>query len=137
MLRLTRNQQQAMITHALDDEPHECVGVLVRHVLTGEARVIRLRNISKSPTLQYKVSERETRELFLSLEDRQEYVDVVYHSHPTSPPVPSSHDIVNSTLDYAHYLILALSGRGPAMRSWQIAEGKVREEPVVIVTSED
>lgn len=139
MLTMTREHSQEVIAHAMeeaerDDGPRECVGLIVCHVTTHECRVIRLTNSHEDPENHFEVRESEIRRVYRELMREREYIDVIYHSHLKVAAIPSKGDVMNADLPDAHYLIVATSGRGRALRSWRIRDGEAREEPVVIET---
>jgi proteasome lid subunit RPN8/RPN11 len=137
MLTIRREHSQEVIAHAMEeaersDGPRECVGLIVCHVTTRQCRVIRLTNSHPDPANHFEVREREIRGVYRQLMREREYIDVIYHSHLRVAAVPSQGDVDNADLEDAHYLIVATSGRGRALRSWRIQAGEAREEPVHI-----
>ncbi len=138
-LTLTRRHSQEIIAHAMDeaerdDGPRECVGLIVCHVTTHDCRVLRLVNSHDDPENHFAVRDRDVRKVYRELMRRGEYIDTIYHSHTRVAAVPSRGDVANADLPDAHYLIVATSGRGRALRSWRIVDGEATEEPVVIAT---
>ena len=57
----------------------------------------------------------------------------VYHSHPRSPAEPSQTDINLASYPHWTYLIVSLeNGDAPVVRGWRIADGRVKEEPILV-----
>src|SRR5262245_49369171 len=83
-----------MVAHAVEERPHECCGLLAGRVVDGigrAARIYRLVNALESP-VEY---ESEPRSMLAAMRDMiAAGLDVVavYHSHPTSRPIPSAKD---------------------------------------------
>lgn len=44
----------------------------------------------------------------------------VYHSHPTSDPVPSRRDLAENTYGAVPWVIVGLAGDVPAVRAWRL-----------------
>ena len=152
--------RDAMVQHALEEDPNECCGILA-----GAGGMVlhhyRITNTQKSPYryemdgLEVHLAERETEE------NGWEFL-AFYHSHTHSPAYPSNTDIrLAANWPDPYYLIISLMAKPddkpPPRRWWQkmcgflftkkptasdeqrpdirlfiIADGKVAEEPVVI-----
>ena len=51
----------------------------------------------------------------------------VYHSHPTSAPVPSARDLAGNTYgESVVHLIIGLAGAEPEVRAWWLADATYR-----------
>jgi proteasome lid subunit RPN8/RPN11 len=130
-----------MVAQALSERPNECCGFLAGVVETpaGGAvpvgRVTRaypLRNEAASPT-EYLCCD--DRSLFEAIRDmRQLGLDVlaVYHSHPTSPPVPSRKDRERNWSEEVVNLIISLTTEPPTVRGWWLTASSSREAEWVI-----
>src|SRR5438093_1429771 len=111
----------AMLEQASAERPNECCGLLAGPPpRDGVARVERcypLVNAAASP-VEY---ESEPHGMFQAVRDMRHHgIDVlaVYHSHPTSPPVPSRKDReCNYSADVIN-LIISLAGEVPEVRGW-------------------
>jgi proteasome lid subunit RPN8/RPN11 len=58
----------------------------------------------------------------------------VYHSHPTSAPVPSRKDIDRNTWgETVVHVIIGLAGDIPEVRAWWLAETESREAAFEVV----
>jgi len=111
--------------------PNECCGLLAGRVEDGAiGRVVRrypLVNVARSP-IEYNAH---PDELFAADRDMRRLeiqVLAVYHSHPTSPPVPSLKDLArNGYEEDAIHLIISLKDALPMMRAWWLAPHTYRE----------
>jgi [CysO sulfur-carrier protein]-S-L-cysteine hydrolase len=110
-----------MIAHAVAELPLECCGLLAgRRDAGGELRVTRhypLGNAAASP-VEY---ESDPASMFAADKDmRRNGWDVlaVYHSHPTSPPIPSRKDLARRYGDGVADLIISLQAAQPEVRGW-------------------
>lgn len=128
-LIVPRSSHDAMVAHALAERPNECCGLLAGVRNEGVARVVAhypLVNALASP-VEY---EAEHKSLLAAHRDtwaRQIDVLAVYHSHPTSPPVPSRKDMERSYWEGVVYLIISLMASTPEVRGWWISATDYRE----------
>jgi proteasome lid subunit RPN8/RPN11 len=124
-----------ILAQAQAEQPNECCGLLAGRRTAGLGEVLRrypLPNAADSPVLY----EAESRAHFDAHRDmRQESFDVlaVYHSHPTSAPVPSATDHDS----WAHgpevvCLIVSLTTSPPTVRGWWLEGGQHREASVTV-----
>lgn len=108
-----------LVNEARAAVPRECCGLLVGAGL----RVTRLaaaRNLAASPS-RYDIAPEDH---FAALRSaRAEGLAVVgaYHSHPSSPPVPSPTDRAEAVPDFL-YVIVGLAP-APAVRAWRLVDG--------------
>jgi proteasome lid subunit RPN8/RPN11 len=110
-----------MVAHAQAERPLECCGLLagvIRADGVGEARRgYPLVNAAASPT----EFESEPRSHIAADRDmRRHGLDVlaIYHSHPTTEPVPSRKDLERSWSPDVVNLIIALTTTPPTVRAW-------------------
>ena len=128
-LLVPRPIYEQMVAQAQAELPNECCGLLAGRVEEGTARVERrypLVNAAHSP-LEYLS---EPRGMFDAERDRRargiEFL-AVYHSHPTSEPVPSHKDREQSYSSEVMNLIISLKDREPTIRAWWL-EGETQRE---------
>src|SRR4051812_21724474 len=89
---------EGMFRQALDEFPLECCGMLAGTVDGGVGRVVErspLVNAAASP-VEYLSEPRGMFEAVRDMLRRGLDVLAVYHSHPTSPPVPSKTDLARN-----------------------------------------
>ncbi len=131
-MRITADLIAPVITHARDEHPNECCGVIA--VRDGAAvSVHRATNAAASP-LRFEVDGLELHRLLTEIEDRGDAIGAIYHSHTRSAPYPSQTDI-NFAAGWpgAEWLIVGLAGEGePEVRSYLIDGGTVSEVPVEV-----
>ncbi|HZZ77111.1 MAG TPA: M67 family metallopeptidase [Gemmataceae bacterium] len=137
-LLLPTHLYMEMIQHARAEIPNECCGLLAglrdgdvlrllaRHALVNEAA---------SPT-EYRSEPRSMFDAVKAMRRDGHEILAIYHSHPTSPPIPSKTDLArNYSLDVVNFII-SLNDAQPSMRGWWLtdtdyAEATWRlEEPV-------
>lgn len=118
----------AILAHAQSVSPNECCGFLAGNVEAGVGHVshhVPLTNELASPT-EYAVPVKEL--LRAAKEMRSSGVGelAVYHSHPTSAPVPSRRDIErNGYGDAVIHVIIGLTGNAPDVRAWWLTAAGV------------
>lgn len=117
-----------MIQHALDENPLECCGLLAGTMAEEVATVAKrypLINALESETEFYS----DAKSLLLAHKDmRAQEIDLlaVYHSHPTSEPIPSRKDLERSVDPDVACLIVSLVGE-PHFGGWWLLEEEYRE----------
>lgn len=72
-----------MVSHMVEESPNECVGLVL-----GDGTIVKLINQARS-TDRFFVGASQISELF---EDVDEDIIATYHSHPSSPAIPSGED---------------------------------------------
>ena len=115
----------AMLDHAHVELPNECIGFLAGTIANGVGTVsqfLPLGNSLVSPT----EFETEATSLFAAYKTmRTSHTDVlaIYHSHPTSVPIPSVKDLTNNTYGVnVVWLIVSLQNEPPEVRGWWLAK---------------
>jgi proteasome lid subunit RPN8/RPN11 len=137
-LRTPRRFVEAMVAQALAERPNECCGLLAGVLETpdeGEAppapvgRVVEcyaLVNAAASP-VEYESDARAMFEAYRDMRRRGLEVLAVYHSHPTSAPVPSRTDLARNYSPEVVNLIISLTTDPPQVRGWWLTEEGYRE----------
>ncbi|HEY5821920.1 MAG TPA: M67 family metallopeptidase [Propionibacteriaceae bacterium] len=137
MLKIARAHVDAMISHAREDHPDEACGVIVGTAGSDDpTRFVAMLNADRSPTF-FRFDPIEQLHLYRSMDDADEEIVVVYHSHTATEAYPSRTDISYAAEPQAHYVLVstAESGaeEGPTeVRSYRIVEGVVTEEEIEI-----
>ncbi len=131
-MEIPRKLRDAMVSHALEEDPNECCGLLSKRdgTLVGHYR---MQNAEQSP-YRYSMDGKELLLTLREIEDGGAELHVIYHSHTHSPAYPSATDIRLATWPDAYYLLVSLEDRDdPDVRIFRIVDGEVTEEPVLIV----
>ena len=125
--------RDAMVQHALEEDPNECCGILA-----GAGGIVlqhyRITNTERSP-YRYSMDGRELNQVLRELDDNGWEMQVIYHSHTHSPAYPSDTDVrLAANWPDPYYLLVSLMDKqSPDVRLFTIWDGAVSEEPVVIV----
>ena len=134
LLSMPRSCYDTLVAQALAEQPLECCGLLAG-VLEGDiARVARaypLVNALASP-VEYESDARSMLEAMRDVTRNDHDVLAVYHSHPTSAPLPSRKDLdrnwaVKDYLGDVVHLIVSLVESPPLVRGWWLGEKEYRE----------
>jgi proteasome lid subunit RPN8/RPN11 len=121
---------EAIEAHARATWPNECCGLLLGapdEIVTS----FRTRNERDSPT-RYRIAPEDH---FAAIRHaRAVELDVIgaYHSHPSSPPIPSSTDLLESIPGSFLYVIVGRERDGSSStRAWRVLDGNFRPVPLV------
>jgi proteasome lid subunit RPN8/RPN11 len=131
VLRIPAHLAEAVIAHARADHPDEACGVIAGPAGSDQAaRLIPMINAERSPTF-YRFDSGEQLRLYRQLDERDEEIVVVYHSHTGTPAYPSRTDIAYAGEPQAHYVLVSTRETDSTeFRSYRIIDGVVTEEDV-------
>ena len=110
--------------------PNEGCGVLVsdRTAENGgvPSRFVGMRNVAASP-YRYLMDSEDLLRVMLEIDDADEVVWGIVHSHVASPPYPSPTDIGLAAYPDALYLLASFAAEPPEVRAWTVVAGSVNE----------
>ena len=119
-----------VVRHARDDSPNECCGLLAGRIEDGVGVVttqFAIANDLASPTA-YHTNARDLLAAFRAMREDKLDVLAVYHSHPTSDPVPSRRDVAENTYgESVVHLIVGLAREEPDVKAWWLTENGYRK----------
>jgi proteasome lid subunit RPN8/RPN11 len=129
-LQLPRSLYEGMLAQARAECPLECCGLLAGVIAEDGTGLVSERyplvNAAASP-VEYLS---EPRSMFAACKDmrRRGVVELaVYHSHPTSAPVPSKKDLAQSYGPGVVNFIVSLTTEPPTVRGWWLEADSFRE----------
>ncbi len=128
-LRLPGPLCEAMLAQALAERPLECCGVLAGLVENGVGQVVArypLLNSVSSP-VEYASDPKSMFDATRDMRERGLEMLAVYHSHPSSPPVPSKTDLARNYSEDVVNFIVSLTTSPPILRGWWLTETDYRE----------
>lgn len=140
-LSLSRSIYTALLAHAQTEYPLECFGILGGMIEPGEGpRGVVLgrypmMNLAQSPTL-FESDPRALLEVDRDLRRRVWELLAIYHSHPTSDPIPSRTDLDRHFYYESICLIVSLKGSEPSVRAWWLTPDSYREADWEILEEE-
>jgi proteasome lid subunit RPN8/RPN11 len=134
-LIISRSIVDAIIEQSRVEYPDECCGVILGPV--GSDSPIRHKpmiNAAHSPTF-YEFEPKDLLTLYREVDDNDEEIVVIYHSHTETEARPSRTDIAYAGEPGAHYVLVSTRKEiAPSIefRSFRIIDGQVTEEEVSI-----
>ena len=134
-LTISRAFVDAIVEQSRAEYPDECCGVILGPV--GKDAPVRLKpmiNAAHSPTF-YEFDPKDLLALYREVDDNDEEIVVIYHSHTETEAFPSRTDIAYAGEPGAHYVLVSSRKEiAPAIefRSFRIIDGVVTEEEVSI-----
>jgi [CysO sulfur-carrier protein]-S-L-cysteine hydrolase len=129
-MRIARPLYDEMISHALEEAPNECCGMIASR--DGEAaNLYRATNAAASP-LRYEIDGAEQYRIQMEIDDAELDLGAIYHSHTRSEPYPSQTDINLAFYPDALYVIIGVAGEEPEVRAFTIRDGRVAEAELVV-----
>jgi proteasome lid subunit RPN8/RPN11 len=118
-----------MLQHAQSELPNECCGILAG-VREGDAlRVLAwypLVNEAASP-VEYRSDARSMFEATKHMRHHGNDIVAVYHSHPTSAPIPSRTDLERLYSEDVVHFIIGLADPEPRLRGWWLTSSAYDE----------
>lgn len=129
VLELPRQFLEEMVSHAREDAPNECCGIIAGK--DGKAvKLFRARNAEESP-YRYKVDDRDLFRIYKECEDNGWDFLAIYHSHTASEAYPSPTDVRLAFWPDAYYVLISLmDADNPTVRAFRIRDGQVAEEEI-------
>lgn len=131
-MKFTQSQIDEMVAHARDDVPNECCGVVGS--ADGVAKQVhRAVNAAASP-LRYEIDSADFLRIYNLIDEADQEVGAIYHSHTRSAAYPSQTDINLALWPDALYIIVSLAAEEADVRAFAIVDRKV-EEVTLEITS--
>lgn len=133
-LRLPAELHAQMLAHCVEVHPHEACGVIAGHD-DQPLWLRRMYNASDEPLSRFAFDPDEQLALYRGLDELGLEPVVVYHSHTNSAAVPSRVDVACAREEQTHYVIVStrLAQEQVEVRSYQLADGALIEEPVEVM----
>ncbi len=123
MAYLKKQHLAEMIAHAREEAPLEACGILAGKE-DRVVRVYRARNADRS-RVSYRLEPEEQYRIFIDIEEKGWDILGIYHSHPTSPAIPSGIDLKQAQYPEAVYFVVSLADPvKPQVRAFKIIEGE-------------
>ncbi len=134
-LTISRAHVDAIVEQSRAEYPDECCGVILGPIGNGSPERLKpMINAAHSPTF-YEFDPKDLLALYREVDDNDEEIVVIYHSHTETEAFPSRTDIAYAGEPGAHYVLVSSRREiAPAIefRSFRIIDGVVTEEEVSI-----
>lgn len=129
-LIVPRAMHEQIVAHARGGLPNEACGILGGR--DGRAtRFFPAVNGEASPYF-YSIEAQDLLRIVLEIEDADEDIVAVYHSHVESPAFPSKTDVELAKWPDAAYLIVSLGSEPPEVKAFMIRDGGIARREVVV-----
>lgn len=123
-----------VIAHATRELPNECCGLLAGRIAEGVGTVttrFTIGNDAASAT-EYETNARDLFDAFRAMRQVDVELLAIYHSHPTSEPVPSRRDIERNTYgESVVHLIVGFANAEATVQAWWLMETNYREAEII------
>ena len=87
-----------------------------------------IQNIAEQPETRFQLEPKQQIAALSAMRDKEESLFAIYHSHPSSPAVPSATDIKLASYPDAIYLIISLNTKGVLeIRAFTITNTDIEE----------
>ncbi len=116
--KIKKDVYEDMIAHCQSALPKEGCGLLSGIASSGET-LLKLRNESHHSNRFY-MSAESIKKAIETIEKKGEMLTGIFHSHPSSPAIPSSHDIQNNPYNDLAYLIVSFYKGNIEVRCFRI-----------------
>jgi proteasome lid subunit RPN8/RPN11 len=124
-LSLPASLRDQIVAHAKAGSPNEACGLIGGR--DGVATSFHpVRNADESP-YRYTVHPDDMVRVWAQLEDADDEIVSIYHSHTRSAPYPSRTDVELATWPDAAYLIVSLRSDPAELAAFRISEGRIEE----------
>lgn len=114
--------------------PYEACGFLA-----GQDRVV-LQVLpvvnERASTTAFRTEPASTFAAFRAMREAGTELLAVYHSHPTSEPIPSPRDLAENTYGTVAWVIVGLSHIEPVVRAWQLGVSGYHELELILMAHE-
>ena len=135
-LTISRSMVDQILEQSRAEYPDEACGVILGPIgADAPTRLKPMINAAHSPTF-YEFDPKDLLALYREVDDNDEEIVVIYHSHTETEAYPSRTDIAYAGEPGAHYVLVSTREEiAPAteFRSYRIIDGVVTEEPVTIL----
>jgi proteasome lid subunit RPN8/RPN11 len=126
-VRISQGLVDEMVTHAREDVPNECCGMVGGRDGTAE-RVVRVKNAAASP-LRYEMDPQGQFDALKEIETGGGELLAIYHSHTKSAAYPSQTD-VNQAQNWPEqvYVIVSLAdSEAPDVKAFTLADLQIAD----------
>lgn len=124
------------LLHLAQISPDQEICGLVSSINQQPVRCYPIKNVAPQPQQQFLLDVEQQIAAMKTMRTQGEELFAIYHSHPTSPAIPSTTDLELAAYEDALYLIMSLNTKGVLeMRGFHIQE-KTAQEVVLTLADE-
>jgi proteasome lid subunit RPN8/RPN11 len=129
-LQLSRAMADEIVAHARAELPNEACGILSGVDATA-TRFHPAINGEPSP-YRYSIDSQDLLRIVTDIDDAEEDLLAIYHSHTRSTAFPSRTDVDLAFWPDAAYLIVSLEHDPPDLKAYTIREGRISKRELVL-----
>lgn len=130
-LEMRQDLVDMLVAHCLREQPIEACGIVAGVQPPRADSVYPLANRLASPT-RYDADPGTLIAVIKCMRSKKEHMLAIYHSHPTSPAVPSQTDLRENYYGSMPRMIVSLERPRPAIRLWRLDESSYEELLLVV-----
>jgi len=134
MLRLPHEVYVQVLAHCITGLPDEACGLLAGDPASAEVAVCYPTRNAAASARVYTVDPKDHLLADRDAEARGLEIIGVFHSHTHTDAYPSPTDVAQAPDPSWHYVLVSLRDSEPVLRSYTIADGRIEEESVVLLT---
>jgi proteasome lid subunit RPN8/RPN11 len=127
---------EAMLVHARAELPNEACGLLSGSLAAGRVVAFHPARNSEASPLRYNVHPEDLVRITFEIDDADQDLVAIFHSHTRSPAIPSATDRRAAMYPDAFYILATLAdpdaSQADALRAWRIRDGDVIEADLVM-----
>jgi proteasome lid subunit RPN8/RPN11 len=127
---------EAMLVHARAELPNEACGVLSGSLAAGRVVAFHPARNSEASPLRYNVDPEDLVRITFEIDDADQDLVAIFHSHTRSAAVPSATDRRAAMYPEAFYVLATLADPhaepATALRAWRIRDGNVTEATLAV-----
>ncbi len=136
MLKIRKQALEKILAQAEKDYPYETCGLLLGKI-QGDVRIAfgAYETPNANPDRKNDRYEIDPKDYMKAEDKAREFgleIVGVYHSHPDHPDRPSQFDEERAFEGFSYIIVSVQKGRAISYRSWELVEGKFREEPIEV-----
>lgn len=135
-IEIPRPLVNQMFQHAQSSPKKEVCG-LIASKNGNPTSCYPIKNIASTPQFRFRMDAKEQIQSMKIMRENHQELFAIYHSHPTSVPVPSETDLKEITYPEAMYIIISLNITGVLeMRGFRLTASK-KFNPVNLVLKQE
>ena len=141
MIEITSKELDKIFRHGEETYPEECCGVLIAQI-TQKDRIIEARKMTnintRSKNTRYNIDPMDLMKLEDELDEAEQVMIGIYHSHPDHPAKPSDYDRNHAWPNLSYMVMRTTKGVTEKITSWRLNETRDNfvEEEIVIINKE-
>ncbi len=131
-LQLSRAMADEIVAHARAGLPDEACGIVSGVAATATATRFHPAVNGDASPFRYSIEAQDLLRIVTDIDDAEEDLLAIYHSHTRSPAFPSRTDVDLALWPDAAYLIVSLASDPPDLRAYTIREGRIAKRELVV-----